>query len=52
MRRVTLDGVAAPIVGRVMRDWFPTGTSTLSAGSTLGADPVATAMLHAAAVGR
>jgi len=49
LRRVTLDGEAAPLVGRVMR----TLTSDLDydavGGLTLGADPVATAMLHAAA---
>ena len=31
MRRVTLDGVAAPLVGRVMNDLSPTGSSTWSA---------------------
>jgi orotate phosphoribosyltransferase len=49
MRRVTLDGAAAPVIGRVMRrlvsDW---GIEAVG-GLTLGADPVATAMLHAAA---
>ena len=32
MRRVTLDGAAAPIVGRVMRSWSRTGSSRPSAG--------------------
>ncbi|HET9759129.1 MAG TPA: orotate phosphoribosyltransferase, partial [Nocardioidaceae bacterium] len=49
LRRVTLDAEAAPLVGRVMldltRDW---GYDAVG-GLTLGADPVATAMLHAAA---
>lgn len=49
MRRVTLDGVAAPLVGRVMRrvvaDWHFEAVG----GLTLGADPVATSMMHAAA---
>jgi orotate phosphoribosyltransferase len=49
LRRVTLDAVAAPLIGRVMLD----ATSHLDfdavGGLTLGADPVAGAMLHAAA---
>jgi orotate phosphoribosyltransferase len=49
LRRVTLDGEAAPLVGRVMLE----ATSGLDydavGGLTLGADPVAAAMLHAAA---
>ncbi len=53
LRRVTLDSTAAPLVGRVMLE----ATSGLDydavGGLTLGADPVSTAMLHAAAaVGR
>jgi orotate phosphoribosyltransferase len=50
MRRVTLDGVAAPIVGRVMRDLVADWHFDAVGGLTLGADPVATAMLHAAAI--
>jgi orotate phosphoribosyltransferase len=50
MRRVTLDGVAAPIVGRVMRDLVADWDFDAVGGLTLGADPVAVAMLHAAAV--
>ena len=48
LRRVTLDAVAAPLVGEVMLD--ATGQFEYEAvgGLTLGADPVATAMLHAA----
>ena len=49
MRRVTLDGVAAPLVGRVMRDLVGDLDFDAVGGLTLGADPVATAMLHAAA---
>ncbi len=49
MRRVTLDGHAAPIVGRVMRDLVADWDFEAVGGLTLGADPVATAMLHAAA---
>ena len=33
MRRVTLDGAVAPIIGRVMRSWLPTGISRRSAAS-------------------
>ena len=49
MRRVTLDGVTAPVIGRVMRDLVADWDFTAVGGLTLGADPVATAMLHAAA---
>ena len=49
MRRVTLDGAVAPIVGRVMRDLVGDWDFQAVGGLTLGADPVATAMLHAAA---
>lgn len=49
MRRVTLDGVAAPLVGRVMRELTKDLAYDAVGGLTLGADPVATAMLHAAA---
>ena len=45
MRRVTLDGAASPLVGRVMSDLKFEAVG----GLTLGADPVATAMLHARA---
>ena len=47
LRRVTLHRAAAPLIGRVMlelvREWQPDAVG----GLTLGADPVATAMLHA-----
>lgn len=49
LRRVTLDGTAAPLVGRVMLDTTATLDYAAVGGLTLGADPVATAMLHAAA---
>lgn len=46
LRRVTLDGVAAPLVGRVMRELTADWNYSAVGGLTLGADPVATAMLH------
>ncbi|GGO12378.1 orotate phosphoribosyltransferase [Microbispora rosea subsp. aerata] len=49
LRRVTLDGTAAPLVGRVMLDLTEDLDYEAVGGLTLGADPVATAMLHAAA---
>ncbi len=49
LRRVTLDGEAAPLVGIVMRDLVKDLSYAAVGGLTLGADPVATAMLHAAA---
>jgi orotate phosphoribosyltransferase len=49
MRRVTLDGAAAPLVGRVMRRLVSDWQVDAVGGLTLGADPVAAAMLHAAA---
>jgi orotate phosphoribosyltransferase len=49
MRRVTLDGAVAPIIGRVMRDLVADWDFEAAGGLTLGADPVATAMMHAAA---
>ncbi|GAA2091654.1 orotate phosphoribosyltransferase [Microlunatus panaciterrae] len=49
LRRVTLDGVASPVVGRVMRDLVADWEFDAVGGLTLGADPVATAMLHSAA---
>lgn len=48
MRRVTLDGAASPLVGRVMRDLTADLDFDAVGGLTLGADPVAAAMLHAA----
>ena len=49
LRRVTLDAVAAPLVGRVMRELTSDWAYSAVGGLTLGADPVATAMLHDAA---
>ncbi|WP_433179286.1 orotate phosphoribosyltransferase [Actinoallomurus sp. CA-150999] len=49
LRRVSLDGRAAPLVGRVMLDLTADLDYEAVGGLTLGADPVATAMLHAAA---
>ena len=49
MRRVTLDGVASPLVGRVMNELVSDLDFDAVGGLTLGADPVATAMLHARA---
>jgi orotate phosphoribosyltransferase len=49
LRRITLDAVAAPLVGQVMLDTTAGLDFEAVGGLTLGADPVATAMLHAAA---
>ena len=49
LRRVTLDGEAAPLVGAVMRELTADWSYDAVGGLTLGADPVATAMLHDAA---
>jgi orotate phosphoribosyltransferase len=49
LRRVTLDAQAAPLIGRVMLDLTADWDFDAVGGLTLGADPVATAMLHAAA---
>jgi orotate phosphoribosyltransferase len=49
LRRVTLDAVAAPLVGQVMRELTADWSYQAVGGLTLGADPVATAMLHDAA---
>lgn len=49
MRRVTLDGAASPLVGRVMSELVADLDFGAVGGLTLGADPVATAMLHARA---
>lgn len=48
LRRVTLDSVAAPLVGEVMLEATKQFDYDAVGGLTLGADPVATAMLHAA----
>ena len=49
LRRVTLDAEAAPLIGRVMLDLTADWDYDAAGGLTLGADPVGTAMLHAAA---
>lgn len=49
LRRISLDGEAAPLVGIVLRDLTRDLTYDAVGGLTLGADPVATSMLHAAA---
>lgn len=49
LRRVLLDGRAAPLAGRVMLAATADLGYDAVGGLTLGADPVATAMLHAAA---
>lgn len=49
LRRITLDHVAAPLVGEVMLDLTKDLDFDAVGGLTLGADPVATAMMHVAA---
>jgi orotate phosphoribosyltransferase len=49
LRRITLDGEAAPLAGQVMLDLAAGLDFDAVGGLTLGADPVAGAMLHAAA---
>ena len=49
LRRVLLDGQAAPLAGRVMLATAAGLDYDAVGGLTLGADPVATAMMHAAA---
>jgi orotate phosphoribosyltransferase len=49
LRRVTLDSVAAPLVGEVMLELTKDLEFDAVGGLTLGADPVATAMMHVAA---
>lgn len=49
LRRVSLDSTAAPLVGTVMRQLTAEWEYAAVGGLTLGADPVATAMLHSAA---
>lgn len=48
LRRVTLHHAAAPLVGRVMLDLTADWEFDAVGGLTMGADPVAIAMLHAA----
>ena len=49
LRRTTLSAEAAPLVGRVMLELTQDWDFDAVGGLTMGADPVATAMLHAAA---
>lgn len=49
LRRITLSGAAAPLVGAVMLDLTADLDFEAVGGMTMGADPVAAAMLHAAA---
>lgn len=50
LRRITLHHEAAPLVGRLMRELTVDWDYAVVGGLTLGADPIATAMLHAAAL--
>ena len=47
LRRVTLHHEAAPLIGRLVRELTADWTYHAVGGLTLGADPVATAVLHA-----
>ncbi len=49
LRRITLDHEAAPLVGEVMLELTKDLDYEAVGGLTLGADPVATAMMHVAA---
>ena len=49
LRRITLQAQAAPLVGRVMLELVADWSFDAVGGLTLGADPIATAMLHVAA---
>ena len=52
LRRVTLHHAAAPLVGRVLLDLTADWEFDAVGGLTLGADPVAVSMLHAASAAR
>ncbi|WP_127784224.1 orotate phosphoribosyltransferase [Rhodococcus sp. X156] len=47
LRRATLHHEASPLIGRLLRELTADWDFTAVGGLTLGADPVATAMLHA-----
>ncbi len=47
LRRITLHRAAAPLVGRILLDLTADWSYEAVGGLTLGADPVATAVLHA-----
>lgn len=49
LRRVTLDHIASPLIGEVMLELTKDLNYDAVGGLTLGADPVATAMMHTAA---
>ncbi len=49
LRRVTLDSISAPLVGEVILDLTKDLDFDAVGGLTLGADPVATAMMHVSA---
>lgn len=49
LRRVTLEHRAAPLIGRLLRALTADWTYSAVGGLTMGADPVAAAVLHAAA---
>ena len=49
LRRVTLHHEASPLIGRLLRELTADWAYRSVGGLTLGADPVATAVLHAAA---
>ena len=49
LRRATLHHAAAPLIGKLMRQLTADWSYVAVGGLTLGADPVATAMLHSAA---
>src|SRR4029453_7879811 len=49
LRRISLHAAAAPLVGQVMLDLVADWQFDAVGGLTMGADPVAVAMLHAAA---
>lgn len=50
LRRVTLHHEASPLIGRLLRELTSDWAYSSVGGLTLGADPVATAVLHAAAL--
>ena len=49
LRRATLHHAAAPLIGRLLRQLTADWSYVAAGGLTLGADPVASAMMHAAA---
>jgi orotate phosphoribosyltransferase len=49
LRRITLHATAAPLVGRVLLDLVSDWDFEATGGLTMGADPVAAAILHAGA---